>query len=306
MVMVRRIRILQGLQTGAASSAETNSGRLSVRIIGWPQVGLEEVGALSEWSAIRTEVKPRALSPSRASSRRSSRAHLSRRGNGLAICGQHSLRSRKAVNFVETCRSITQGPRTPPNHSLVSGAMVQITPQHIQFIFPGTVPRFGTASDANPVRIERCPTKRTLWTARSIRLRPKPLRVTRSSPPATPDRTSGGRTHRRSVPLINIEAKRDPTCRAQMLESLGYLPVSGYRSAPVQVCRRRCSRNTGNGDRAPTKSGKTTLANAPRRTDRCEVLPFNSGRSNRPDRSPKWICLQWSSTARLRSTSLTC
>jgi hypothetical protein len=239
--MVRRIRILQGLQTGAASSAETNSGRLSVRIIGWPQVGLEEVGALSEWSAIRTEVKPRALSPSRASSRRSSRAHLSRRGNGLAICGQHSLRSRKAVNFVETCRSITQGPRTPPNHSLVSGAMVQITPQHIQFIFPGTVPRFGTASDANPVRIERCPTKRTLWTARSIRLRPKPLRVTRSSPPATPDRTSGGRTHRRAVPLINIEAKRDPTCRAQMLESLGYLPVSGYRSAPVQVCRRRCT-----------------------------------------------------------------
>ena len=53
MVMVRRIRILQGLQTGAASSAETNSGRLSVRIIGWPQVGLEEVGALSEWSATR-------------------------------------------------------------------------------------------------------------------------------------------------------------------------------------------------------------------------------------------------------------
>jgi hypothetical protein len=38
MVMVRRIRILQGLQTGPASSAETNSGRLSVRIIGWPQV----------------------------------------------------------------------------------------------------------------------------------------------------------------------------------------------------------------------------------------------------------------------------
>jgi hypothetical protein len=53
MVMVRRIRILQGLQTGPASSAETNSARLSVRIIGWPQVGLEEVGALSEWSATR-------------------------------------------------------------------------------------------------------------------------------------------------------------------------------------------------------------------------------------------------------------
>jgi hypothetical protein len=55
MVMVRRIRILQGLQTGPASSAETNSGGLSVRIIGWPQVGLEEVGALSEWSATRTK-----------------------------------------------------------------------------------------------------------------------------------------------------------------------------------------------------------------------------------------------------------
>lgn len=62
MVMVRKIRLLQGLQTGPASSAETNSGSLWVRIIGWPQVlvqvGLEEVGALPEWSATLPEVAP--------------------------------------------------------------------------------------------------------------------------------------------------------------------------------------------------------------------------------------------------------